>query len=122
MGLVYSQQINPGVEITVNRIRPCYIPRYRAYTTWGIVILGGGALSWFSRTQETTSSRTTELEYVALSEIAREVLFLCQVRAFIKSVVDDTIVTKEKETVTTTVNRQRTKEIHHRQATYNSRC
>ena len=40
------------------------------------VLLAGGAISWFSRTQHCVSLSTTESEYVALSDVTREVVFL----------------------------------------------
>ena len=49
----------------------------------GAVPLSGGAISWFSRAQATTAEGTSEEEYVAMSEIVKEVLFLRQTQAFI---------------------------------------
>ena len=45
---------------------------------------GVGVISWHSRMQEVTASGTSEAEYVALSEVVREVLFLSQVQEFME--------------------------------------
>ena len=47
------------------------------------VLLGGGAFSWFSMAQVTTAEGIPKAEYVAVSEIVKEVLFLRQVQALI---------------------------------------
>ena len=54
----------------------------RRSTSGGSVLLGGGAISWFPRAQAATSEGTSEAEYAAMSEIVKEILFLCQVQAF----------------------------------------
>lgn len=41
-----------------------------------IITLAGGAISWYSKRQNTTVLSSTEAEYVALTEVTREVLFL----------------------------------------------
>ena len=45
-------------------------------------MLAKGAISWISRMEEVTASGTSEAEYVALSEVVEEVLFLRQVQEF----------------------------------------
>ena len=45
--------------------------------------LDGSAISCFSRTQATTADDTSDAEYVAMSEIVKEVLFLRHVQAII---------------------------------------
>ena len=45
-------------------------------------MLAKGAISWHSRMQEVTASDISEAEYVALSEVVQEVLFLRQVKEF----------------------------------------
>ena len=45
---------------------------------------GEGTISWHSRMQEVTASGTSEAEYVALSEVVKEVLFLRQVQEFME--------------------------------------
>ena len=45
--------------------------------------MGEGAISWFSSMQGTVAAAgTTEAEYVALSDVVKEVLFLRQIREF----------------------------------------
>ena len=55
----------------------------RRSTLAGTIIFCGGAITWFSRTQATTAEGTSEVEYVAMSEVVKEILFLRQVQAFI---------------------------------------
>ena len=43
-----------------------------------------GAISWHSGMQEVTASGTSEAEYVALSEVVKEVLFWIQVQKFME--------------------------------------
>ncbi|CAN0436833.1 unnamed protein product, partial [Ascophyllum nodosum] len=50
----------------------------RRSTSGGAVHLSGGAISWYTRAQATTAKETSEVEYVAMSEIVNEVLFLRQ--------------------------------------------
>lgn len=50
-------------------------------------MLANGAISCHSRTQEITASVTSGAEYVALSEILKEVLFSRQVQEFIEPTV-----------------------------------
>ena len=49
-----------------------------------VLMLAKGAISWHSRMQEVTTSGTSEAEYVALSEMVKEVLFLRQVQEFME--------------------------------------
>ena len=56
-------------------------------TSDGAVLLAGGAMSWNSRAQATAAKGTSEAEYVALSEIVKEVLFMRQVPTFIMPAV-----------------------------------
>ena len=48
------------------------------------LMLAKGANSWHSRMQEVTALGTSEAEYVALSEMVKEVLFLRQVQGFVE--------------------------------------
>ena len=57
----------------------------RRSTSGGAVLLRGGAISLFSRTQATTGEGTLEVEYVVILEIAKEALFLRQKQACILS-------------------------------------
>ena len=52
------------------------------------LILGGGAISWFSRVQRITATATSESEYVAPAEIVNELRFLRQVKAFMVPPID----------------------------------
>ncbi|CAM9606791.1 unnamed protein product [Pylaiella littoralis] len=54
----------------------------RRSVSGGLVMCGGGCVSWFSRTQKCVTLSTTEVEYVALAEVTKEVLFLRQVWRF----------------------------------------
>ena len=48
----------------------------RRSVSGGFVICAGACVSWFSRTQKFAMLSITEAEYVALGDIAKEVLFL----------------------------------------------
>ena len=52
----------------------------RRSVSGAVLMLVKGAISWHSRMQEVTASGTTEEEYVALSEVLKEVIFLRQVQ------------------------------------------
>ena len=56
----------------------------RRSVSGAVLILAKGAISWHSRIQEVTASGTSEAEYVALSEVVKEVLFLRQVQEFME--------------------------------------
>ena len=45
--------------------------------------MGGGAISWSSRAQTTAAEGTSDAEYVTISKIVKEVLFLRQVQTFV---------------------------------------
>ena len=47
-----------------------------------LLMLAKEAISWHSRRQKVTASSTSEAEYVALSEVVKEVLLLRQVQEF----------------------------------------
>ena len=47
-----------------------------------LIMCGGACVSWLSRTQECVTLSTNEAEYVALGDIAKEVLFCRQVWRF----------------------------------------
>ena len=55
----------------------------RRSVSGGVVLLAGGAVSWFSRTQHCASLSSTESEYVALANVTREVVFLKELLEFI---------------------------------------
>ena len=48
-----------------------------------VVMCGGAAVYWFSRTQKCVTLSTTEAEYVAMSECVKEDLFVRHVWCFI---------------------------------------
>ena len=56
----------------------------RRSVSGAVLMLVKGAISWYSRMQEVTASGTSEAEYVALSEVVKEVLFLRQVQKFME--------------------------------------
>ena len=56
----------------------------RRLISGSVLMLAKGTISWHSRMQEVTASGTSEAEYVALSEVVKEVLFLRQVQEFMK--------------------------------------
>ena len=56
----------------------------RRSVSGAVLMLVKGAISWDSRMQEVTASGTSEVEYVALSEVVKEVIFLRQVQEFME--------------------------------------
>ena len=56
----------------------------RRSVSGAVLMLAKGAMSWRSRIQEVAASGTSEAEYVALSEVKKEVLFLRQVQEFME--------------------------------------
>ena len=56
------------------------------------VMLDEGAITWFWRARRITATATSESEYVALAEIANELRFLRQVKAFMVPPIDYTSV------------------------------
>ena len=51
----------------------------RRSVSGGIVMCAGRAVSWYSKTQKCVTLSTTQAEYVAMSDVAKEILFLIQV-------------------------------------------
>lgn len=49
----------------------------------GLMMCGGGYISWFLRTQKCVTLSTTEAEYVAMADVLKETLFLRQVWRFV---------------------------------------
>ena len=45
----------------------------------GVVMRAGGPVSWYSQTQKCVTLLTTQAEHVAMSDVAKEILFLIQV-------------------------------------------
>ena len=56
----------------------------RRSVSGAVLMLAKGEISWHSRMQEVTASGTSEAEYVALSEVVKEVLFLRLVQEFME--------------------------------------
>ena len=50
-------------------------PDTRRLASGGVVMLGGGAISWFSRVQKVTAAASSESEYVPLAEVVNELRF-----------------------------------------------
>ena len=56
----------------------------RRSVSGAVLVLVKGAISWHSRMQEVAASGTSEAEYVALSEVEKEVIFLIHVQEFME--------------------------------------
>ena len=56
----------------------------RRSVSGAVLMLAKGVISWHSRMQEVTASGTSEAEYVVLSEVVKEVIFLRQVQEFME--------------------------------------
>ena len=54
----------------------------RRSVSGGVVMCAGGAVSWHSKTQKCVTLSTTQAEYVAMSDMGKENLFLRQVWYF----------------------------------------
>ena len=48
----------------------------RRSVSGGVVIYAGGPVSWYSKTQKCVKLSTTQAEYVAMPDVAKEILFL----------------------------------------------
>ena len=59
------------------------------------MILGVGAISWFSRVQKVTAAASSESEYVALAEVVNELHFLRQVKGYLTPLIDDNIIIRK---------------------------
>ena len=51
----------------------------RRSVSGGVVMSAGGPVSWYSKTQKCVTLSTTQAEYVAMSDVAKEILFLRKV-------------------------------------------
>ena len=60
-------------------------------------MLGGGAISWFSRVQKVTAAASSESEYVAMAEVINELRFFRQVKGFLTPPIDDIIIREDNE-------------------------
>ena len=56
----------------------------RRSVSGAVLMLAKGAISWHSRIEEVTALGASEAEYVALSEVVKEVIFLRQVQEFME--------------------------------------
>ena len=56
----------------------------RRLVSAAVLMLAKGAIRWHSRMQEVTAPGTSEAEYVVLSDVVKEVLFLRQVQEFME--------------------------------------
>ncbi len=74
-GIVYSDALELSLEAFVDADWGGCPDTFRSTTGW-IVTLGGNPISWSSQRQKTVSLSTTEAEYVAASEAAKEVVWL----------------------------------------------
>lgn len=54
----------------------------RRSVSGGVVMCAGGPILWHSRTQKCVTLSTTQAEYVAMSDVGKEILFLRQVWRF----------------------------------------
>lgn len=52
----------------------------RCSVSGGVVTLGGAAVAWFSRMKRVTALSTTEVEYMTLEEVSKEIMFFRQVQ------------------------------------------
>ena len=89
-------------------------PDTRRSVSGGAVMLGGGAIRWFSRAQRITATATSESEYVALAEIVNELRFLRQVKALMLPPIDYNIrVPHEDGAIKMTENRFSSRRTRH---------
>ena len=70
-------------------------PDTRRSVSGGAVMLGGGAISWFSKVQKVTAAALSESEYVTLAEVVNELHFLRPVKGFLTPPIDDNIIIRE---------------------------
>ena len=84
LGITYGGVTSTGLTMSEHvDSNHATCPDSRRTVSGGSVMLGGGAISWFSRAQRVTASASSKSEYVALAEIVNETKFLCQVQEFI---------------------------------------
>ena len=83
MGLTFERGVVTGMSMQVFADAD-YASREtgRKSVSGGLVMCGGGCVSWFSRTQRSVTLSTTEAEYVAMVEVMKEVMFLRHVWRF----------------------------------------
>ncbi|CAB1107675.1 unnamed protein product [Ectocarpus sp. CCAP 1310/34] len=80
MGITFENGVVTGMSMQVF-VDADYASKAadRRSVSGGLVMCGGGCVTWFSRTQKCVTLSTTEAEYVAIADVLKEVLFLRQV-------------------------------------------
>ncbi|CAB1097046.1 unnamed protein product [Ectocarpus sp. CCAP 1310/34] len=83
MGITFERGVVTGMSMQVF-VDADYASKAadRRSVSGGLVMCGGGCVTWFSRTQKCVTLSTTEAEYVAIADVLKEVLFLRQVWRF----------------------------------------
>ncbi|CAB1106941.1 unnamed protein product [Ectocarpus sp. CCAP 1310/34] len=84
MGITFERGVVTGMSMQVF-VDADYASKAtdRRSVSGGLVVCGGGCMTWFSRRQKCVTLSTTEAEYVAIADVLKEVLFLRQVWRFI---------------------------------------
>jgi hypothetical protein len=77
-GIAYDQDNGLQVFVDVSSA-----PEGKNSVTDWVVSINGGAVSWVSRKQDLLAQSSCEAEYIALSEITREALWLWKLRPLI---------------------------------------
>ena len=87
-GIMYSEQgCGLCMEAYTDLDFGACLDTRRRSVSGAVLMLAKGAISWHSRIREVTASGTSEVEYVALSEVVKEVLFLRQVQEFMEPLI-----------------------------------
>jgi hypothetical protein len=77
-GILYGQ--GSGIQTFADA---SFAPEGKSSVSGWVVIMNGGAISWDSRKQDLIAQSSCEAEYIALSEIMREALWLWKLRPLI---------------------------------------
>ena len=85
LGLVYKRGSSDVLTVYADS---SYAPKAtdRRSVSGGLVMFCGAAIAWLSRTQRIVSLSSTEAEYIAVSDVLRETIFLRGVFQFIRPV------------------------------------
>ena len=59
----------------VRRCRLCFAQYGQEERVGGVVMCAGEPVSWHSKTQKSVTLSTTQVEYVAMSDMGKEILF-----------------------------------------------
>ena len=83
MGFFFQKGTLTGISL-ISFADADYVSRStdRRSVSGEVVMCAAGAVSWHSKTQMCLTSSTTQAEYVALSDMGKEILFLRQVWCF----------------------------------------